>query len=424
MFWGCLIFGKEQSKCLKSHVLPLFMFPGTIAANSVNGVVGVVPGVNLFIVRVFDDNGAWTYASSLVNAANKCKTGGANVISMSLGHLVFSSTENRAFADLYSSNILIVAAAGNSGDTEMIYPASYDSVVSVAAVDSDKNVPSFSQRNAQVEIAAPGVSILSTAVMGTGSVQNNYNYKSGTSMATPHVSGVAALIWSHDATKTASEVRAALQSGAQDLGDGGRDDSSGYGLVQAAAACATLTGSSCAPRQPSPSPTLRPSLSTSPPSPSPTLPPSPSPTLRPSLSTSLPSPSPSEEPSLAPVVSRGGFRQPLPPFSSRGNIFDQPFVAYVGPHLRDPPTASPLDLNAIGLNIVGVSTSAVPVFKENTSNINNDGRKPWPKGAAVALSLVGLIAIASAATIHFKKREAKALFDEEKANEGLLWSIL
>jgi hypothetical protein len=76
------------------------------------------------------------------------------------------------------------------------------------------------------------------------------------------------------------------------------------------------------------------------------------------------------------------------------------------------------DLNTIGLNIVGVSTSAPPVFEENTSNINNDGRKSWPKGTKVALSLVGVIAIASAATIQLKKREAKALFDLEKASKA------
>jgi hypothetical protein len=239
----------------------------------------------------------WTYASNLVDAAYRCKAGGANVISMSLGHPGFHITENSAFADLFSSNILIVAAAGNWGSTDLIYPASYDSVVSVAAVDSDKNVPSFSQRNAHVEIAAPGVSILSTFVMGRGDVQCNYGYKSGTSMATPHVSGVAALIWSHDTTKRASEVRAALQGGAQDLGDNGKDNSTGYGLVQAAAACANLTGSYCelsdlASEAPSPGPSLGPSMR-----------PSLRPSLQPSFSSRPPSGSPSEQPSFGPSVS-------------------------------------------------------------------------------------------------------------------------
>jgi serine protease len=250
---------------------------------------------------------------------------------MSLGHAGFGSTENSAFADLFSSNILIVAAAGNAGNTDLVYPASYDSVVSVAAVDSNKNVAYFSHRNAHVEIAAPGVRVLSTVPMGTGYVQRNYAYKSGTSMATPHVSGVAALIWSHDATKTASEVRAALQGGAQDLGDNGRDNSTGYGLVQAAAACATLTGSSCTP-EPSLGPSLRPS---------------PGPTSRPTLSSSDPSGSPSKEPSLAPSVSSypsGGSpsEQPslAPSASSHSSLSLEP---YVGPpsFSSSPPIGSP-----------------------------------------------------------------------------------
>jgi subtilisin family serine protease len=169
---------------------------------------------------------------------------------MSLGGSNLSKAENKSFADLYTrDDILLIAAAGNLGNTThgtaRRYPASYDSVMSVGAIDSNKDLAYFSQRNDQVDITAPGVNVLSTVPMGTGNVLGNYAYKSGTSMAIPHVSGVAALIWSHNATKTASEVRAALQSTAEDLGVPGRDNEYGYGLVQAAAACSTLTGSSC-----------------------------------------------------------------------------------------------------------------------------------------------------------------------------------
>jgi serine protease len=256
IFWGCLISTTRMMKVSHSLLCSSPYFTGTIAAVSVNGVVGVAPGVKLFIVRVFDDRR--TFVSSLVDAAYSCKAGGANVINMSLGGGGFSRAENTAFADLYTNhNILLVAAAGNFGNTPrgtvMQYPASYDSVVSVGAVDSNKELAIFSQRNDQVEMAAPGESVLSTVPMGTGDVQGNYAYESGTSMATPHVSGVAALIWSHNATKTASEVRAALQSTAEDLGVPGRDNEYGYGLVQAAAACSTLTGSSCTQFDPEPS---------------------------------------------------------------------------------------------------------------------------------------------------------------------------
>jgi serine protease len=350
---------------------PYFTGIITAKANSVNGVVGVAPNIKLLIVRVFGDDGDWAYASNLIDAAYRCKDGGANVISMSLGGGGSSLFETNAYADLFTNhNILIVAAAGNDGNTQLSYPASYDSVVSVAAVDFNKDLASFSQRNNQVDIAAPGVDVLSTVPMGTGTTlgsldvsggsnigipmagspngiasgtlvdcgigksdctdakgkicliqrgsfsfarkvlacqnggglgaviynngdgvvfsgtlggtvttipsvgisnfdglylkanelegnsatlavgMSNYEYKSGTSMACPYVSAVAALIWSHDPTKTASQVRVALQSTAEDLGVAGRDNKYGYGLVQAAAACSTLTGSSCTPYDP------------------------------------------------------------------------------------------------------------------------------------------------------------------------------
>jgi serine protease len=366
------------------------------------GVIGVAPGVSLFIIRVFADDGSFILGSNLVDAANRCKDAGANVINYSLGGGGFSRAANEAFTDLYTNdNILIVAAAGNAGNTDLSYPASYDSVVSVAAIDDNKDLASFSQRNNQVDIAAPGVGVLSTVPMGTGTdgksgtldvagasyfgipmlgsepgsvsgflvdcglgvddcnaasgqicliqrgesffsekvlacqnggglgavIYNNVagdlagdlgetdtqipsmgisdtdgefllannlarrarftvtvsNYASfgGTSMACPHVAAVAALIWSHDPTKTASEVRAALENTAEDLGVDGRDNSYGYGLVQAAAACSALTGSAC-------------TLSTSEPSSEPSA--------GPSLSSSRPSGSPSEQPSLAPSL--------------------------------------------------------------------------------------------------------------------------
>lgn len=171
---------------------------GTIAAVGGNdqGVVGVQPNqsVPLQIVKVFGANG-WAYSSNLVGALNACKQGMSNrgftrmVINMSLGGSVPSKTEEQAFNQAYGQNVLSVAAAGNAGNTSKSYPASYGSVVSVAAIDANKQLASFSQRNDQVELAAPGVSVLSTVPTG-------YAYYSGTSMATPHVVGVAALVWS------------------------------------------------------------------------------------------------------------------------------------------------------------------------------------------------------------------------------------
>ena len=210
---------------------------GTIAAmNNNRGVVGVTPGTaQLYIVRVFGNDGNWAYSSTLIDAANRCAGAGANIINMSLGGSDPSEFERAKFDELNAQGILVIAAAGNDGNTDYNYPASYPSIMSVAAIDSSKNRASFSQRNSQVDIAAPGVGILSTGIPG------GYASLSGTSMAAPHVSGVAALVWSAIPDATNTEVRDALIKTAQDLGVPGRDDMYGAGLVQGKKAIVYLT---------------------------------------------------------------------------------------------------------------------------------------------------------------------------------------
>lgn len=204
---------------------------GTIAAigNNNQGVVGVNPSgkLGLHIVKVFNDSGSWAYGSDLIEAISQCKAAGATVISMSLGGGESSTAEQAAFNSAYASGILNVAAAGNDGDSSMSYPASYSSVMSVAAVDSSGNVANFSQYNTQVEISAPGV--------GVNSTYNDGSYKSmsGTSMAAPHVSGVAALVWGNNPNCTVEELRNGLNASAQDKGSNGRDSYYGYGIVKA-----------------------------------------------------------------------------------------------------------------------------------------------------------------------------------------------
>ncbi|WP_108945711.1 S8 family serine peptidase [Shewanella halifaxensis] len=216
---------------------------GTIAAIGGNnqGVVGVNPSglVGLHIVKVFNDSGSWAYGSDLVAAVNQCVNAGADIISMSLGGGGSSSAERQAFANAANQGVLSIAAAGNDGNSKMSYPASYDEVMSVAAVDSSGNKASFSQYNSQVEIAAPGVDVNST--------WNDGGYKaiSGTSMATPHVAGVAALVWSHFPSCSPTEIRGALNATAEDRGSSGRDTSYGYGIVKAKAAYDYLQNSSC-----------------------------------------------------------------------------------------------------------------------------------------------------------------------------------
>ncbi|KGJ86807.1 S8 family serine peptidase [Colwellia psychrerythraea] len=204
---------------------------GTIAAIGSNnqGVVGVNPSgkLGLHIVKVFNDSGSWAYGSDLIEAVSQCKAAGATVISMSLGGSASSTAEQTAFDSAFASGILNVAAAGNDGNSSMSYPASYGSVMSVAAVDSSGSVANFSQYNSQVEIAAPGV--------GVNSTYNDGGYKSlsGTSMAAPHVSGVAALVWGNNPNCTVQQLRNGLNASAQDKGSSGRDNYYGYGIVKA-----------------------------------------------------------------------------------------------------------------------------------------------------------------------------------------------
>ncbi|MFN2196181.1 MAG: S8 family serine peptidase [Anaerolineales bacterium] len=339
---------------------------GTIAAaNNDVGVVGVTPGAaSLYIIKIFGDDGLWVsqqHASDLADAALRCADAGANIISMSLSGTTQNGHEKRIFDQLYAEGVLHVAAASNDGLPDYHYPASYDSVVSVAALDASYQVADFSQYNDQVELAAPGVAVLSTipyiatdlltvdgvtysanhieyaaygAVAGiladgglctsggewtglvvlcergeisfydkvmnvqdsggiaaviynnepgnflgtlgdgntstiiaislsqadgqylaanklglTASVESaiewnvsGYEAWDGTSMATPHVSGVAALVWSANPGWTNVEIRNALDATAMDLGDPGRDVYYGFGLVQAYDAWVSLGG--------------------------------------------------------------------------------------------------------------------------------------------------------------------------------------
>jgi hypothetical protein len=123
-----------------------------------------------------------------------------------------------------------------------------DSHVSISAIDENKNVAYFSAFNPQVELAAPGVEVLSTIPDG------QYAYFDGTSMACPHVSGVAALVWSHFPDKSNAEIRYALQQTAEDLGVSGRDTDYGFGLVRADLAYTFLSEGNSGTPEPGPEP--------------------------------------------------------------------------------------------------------------------------------------------------------------------------
>lgn len=213
---------------------------GTVAALSNNeGVVGVYPGVEVYAVKIFNDSGNWTFASDLIAGIQQCKNAGSNVVNMSLGGGSSSTAESNAMQGFVNDGMMLVAAAGNDGNSSFSYPASYDSVVSVAAVGSNESHASYSQYNSQVEIAGPGTSVNSTWPV------NTYRSISGTSMATPHVAGAAALVWSFFPQCTNEQIRSVLNATAKDKGASGRDNFYGHGIVQVKAAYDSINANGC-----------------------------------------------------------------------------------------------------------------------------------------------------------------------------------
>lgn len=200
---------------------------GTVAAlDNDLGVVGVAPDIDLYAVKVLGDDGRGTDATVAAGIEWVVDQGNINVINMSLGG-GHSLTIQRAVEDAYEAGVLLVASAGNSGPrpNTVNYPAAYPEVIAVSATDENDSFPSFSSRGSEVELSAPGVSILSTLP------SNRYGKYSGTSMASPHVAGVAALVWSIDPNLTNIEVREILKSTAEDIGTS--PDRQGNGLVRA-----------------------------------------------------------------------------------------------------------------------------------------------------------------------------------------------
>jgi subtilisin len=218
---------------------------GTIAAlDNGTGVVGVAPEAKLYALKVLDANGSGNFSDIIKALEWVVDNGTIKITNNSYGSSSDPGTlVKAAFDNSYAAGVLHIAAAGNSGNctgkTDSVgYPARYSSVVAVAATDSSDKRPCWSSTGSTVEVSAPGVSINSTKLGGGDIVY------SGTSMASPHVAGVAALVLGTGASLTNVQVRDILTSTAQDLGAAGRDPLYGYGLVNAAAAVATVSSSS------------------------------------------------------------------------------------------------------------------------------------------------------------------------------------
>jgi serine protease len=248
---------------------------GTIGAytnNSSIGVAGIAgrdnasTSVQIMPLRALGYGGGTTddiveaikYAAQLPNATGEQPSTQADIINMSFGSTAHDQDLKNAIDAAYSEDIVIVASAGNYGTLAPFYPAAYENVISVSAVDIGANVTSYSNFGSTIDIAAPGgdlsynlnfdidaldyldgvLSTLTEIVKNgdpTADTQT-YAFYQGTSMAAPHVAGVAALIKATSPLLTATQIRARIEDNAIDLGSAGRDDYYGHGLINAYAA--------------------------------------------------------------------------------------------------------------------------------------------------------------------------------------------
>lgn len=203
---------------------------GTIAAlDNDLGVVGIAPAVDLYAVKVLTDNGSGSVSAIVAGIQWTMKQPNIAIINMSLGSSSYSKTFEDACNAAYDDGLLVVASAGNSGNEAgtgdtVGYPAKYASVIAVAASNNLDQRAYFSSTGPAVELIAPGQNIEST-------IPGGYATYSGTSMASPHVVGVAALVWAADPNLTNADVRTILQETAEDLKLSIYHQ--GYGLVRA-----------------------------------------------------------------------------------------------------------------------------------------------------------------------------------------------
>jgi len=219
---------------------------GTIAQSTNNrvGVAGVAPGASIMPIRVLDRNGSGSWGG-IASAIRWAADHGAHVINMSLGGGSRSRTIERAIAHAHSRGVVVVAAAGNTGRGPVEYPARHDHVIAVSSVRFDREIAPYSSRGDGLDIAAPGGDlrvdqngdglpdgVFQNTIVGRDPRRFDYLAWQGTSMAAPHVAGVAALVRSTGVTDP-DAIERALISSAQGLGD---RSLYGAGLVRADAA--------------------------------------------------------------------------------------------------------------------------------------------------------------------------------------------
>jgi serine protease len=226
---------------------------GTVAQSTNNGVgvAGIAYNAKLMPIKVLDKRGSGSYAN-IALGIRYAADNGAKVINMSLGGPVPAQVLEDALAYAYGLGVTIVAAAGNDATGTVGYPAAYDAyVIAVGATRLDKQLAYYSNWGTSLDLVAPGGDVnvdQNGDGYGDGILQNTFNpstkrvgdfgyyFFQGTSMASPHVAGAAALVIANGIATKPADVQKVLQDTAVDLGAAGRDDRYGYGLVNVAAA--------------------------------------------------------------------------------------------------------------------------------------------------------------------------------------------
>ena len=284
---------------------------GIAAAATDNGVgiAGVGYSSRIMAVKVGSGTTGTAAYSAIAYGIMYAADKGAKVISLSLGGYAYSGFLESAVNYAWNNGCVLVGAVGNNNVSTLFYPAAYTNVIGVSATDQSDAKASWSNYGTQVAVAAPGASIYSTYWnSGAGST---YAYMSGTSMAAPHVAGLAALLFGQDGTRSNATVRSIIEGTADDLGDAGWDQYYGYGRINAYRALSA---------SPQPTSTPTPAAPTATPTPIPAQPtatpaePTATPTAVPATSTPAPTATP-PAPTATPVATPTPVPTP-PPISS------------------------------------------------------------------------------------------------------------
>lgn len=201
------------------------------ALNNDIGTIGIAPEAEIYAIKSLNKSGIGIL-SDVIAGVDWAIQNNLDIINLSLTSDQGSSFLKAVLDKAYNNGMLIIAASGNSqttlpSNTDVLYPARYDSVIAVGSVDRNYNKSKFSYFGPSLEFVAPGERIYSTFS------QPDYEYQYGTSMAAPFVTGVLALYKQAYPELTNKELRQLVQASALDLGEMGKDTSYGYGLVQA-----------------------------------------------------------------------------------------------------------------------------------------------------------------------------------------------